>query len=102
MSNPIRVTQEATAQMIEADRWWRENRPAARNLFLDELNDAFKMIGNSPHAGRLYQRSPLRGVRRVLLKATRFHVYYLPVAEENLVLAVWSARRGSGPSMAGR
>jgi hypothetical protein len=40
-----------------------------------------------------------RGVRRLLLRATRYHVYYR-VREETLeVLALWHATRGTGPGL---
>lgn len=57
------------------------------------------MIGDAPHIGRLYRQSPAPGARRILLKETRYHLYYVPRGDEVRVLAVWHARRGVGPPL---
>ena len=96
----LRVTPEAEAQIAEIDRWWRENRLAAPDLFMDELAVAFDLIARLPGAGRRHRTAGVPGLRRLLLRATRYHVYYAPVDERTLfVLAVWSAVRGSGPDL---
>jgi plasmid stabilization system protein ParE len=46
-----------------------------------------------------YRQSPIVGIRRVLLPRTRYHVYYVAREDVVLVLAVWHAKRGSGPPM---
>lgn len=79
--------------------WWRTNRPAAPDLFLAELAASFDRIGHAPHIGRPYRQSHVANVRRILLKDTRYHVYYVSLAEEVRVLAVWHARRGAGPPL---
>ena len=99
MSIPVRTTPEADVQILEIDRWWRRNRVASPNLFLYELTAAFEMIGDAPYIGRLYRQSPVPGTRRVVLKGTRYHVYYVPSADEIRVLAVWHAARGVGPPL---
>ena len=76
-----------------------ENRPAAPDLFLDELAASFDVIGHAPQIGRLYRRSPVLGTRRFLLAASRYHVYYVPQIADVKVLAVWHARRGIGPPL---
>jgi plasmid stabilization system protein ParE len=68
-------------------------------LFLDELEAAFSLIGHAPDVGRSYRRSPIVGTRRVLLPRTRYHVYYVQLEGVVLVLAVWHAKRGSGPPL---
>jgi plasmid stabilization system protein ParE len=101
VSLPVRTTPEADVQIREIDDWWRRNRSAASDLLVDELAASFEIIGQVPHVGRLYRRSPLPGTRRVLLKGTRYHVYYVPQADEIRVLAVWHAR-GIGPPLRAR
>jgi plasmid stabilization system protein ParE len=96
---PVRTTPEADVQILEIDGWWRSNRDASPNLFLQELTAAFDTVGDAPYLGRLYQPSPIPGTRRVLLNETRYHVYYVPSATEIRVLAVWHARRGAGPPL---
>lgn len=99
MSLPVRTTREADAQILAIDAWWRGNRRASPDLFLDELTESFDIIGHAPQIGRPYRRSPISGTRRVLLSATRYHVYYVPQHDEVRVLAVWHARRGVGPPL---
>ena len=99
MSLPLRTTPEVEAQIREIDGWWKENRPAAVDLFLRELSDAFELIEGAPQIGRVYRWSPVRQVRRLLLKETRYHVYYVVMANEVRVLAVWHAQRGVGPPL---
>jgi plasmid stabilization system protein ParE len=99
VSLPVRTTPEADAQIRGIDEWWKGNRPAAPDLFLNELAAAFETIGHAPNIGRSYRRSPIPSTRRFLLAATRYHVYYVPQPHEVRVLAVWHARRGVGPPL---
>ena len=99
MSLPVATTPEADIQIRVIDDWWRENRPASPDLFLEELSVAFEVIGRAPAIGRLYRRSPVPGTRRVLLKTTRYHVYYVANDRQVLVLALCHGRRGTGPPL---
>src|SRR5512138_2381092 len=87
----------------EAERavvWWRENRPAARGLFEDELRSALDRVCATPLLGPVYQLVGEREVRRVLLPETRYHVYYRVTGNDLVrVLAIWSAVRGRGPRL---
>ena len=69
------------------------------SLFMDELAAIFEIIGDLPQVGRLYRASPVPGVRRILLPRTRHHVYYVPRADDIVVLAIWHAQRGDGPPL---
>ena len=99
MSLRVRTTPETDAQIRAIDEWWRQNRPASPNLFADELDASFAIIGHAPTIGRLYPYSPVPGTRRVLLKGTCYHIYYVPHADHVRVLAVWHAQRGVGPPL---
>jgi plasmid stabilization system protein ParE len=96
---PVSTTPEADAQIRAIDDWWRENRRTARDLFLNELAGAFDVIAGAPLIGRPYRRSPVPNTRRILLRATRYHVYYAPGESEVRVLAVWHGARGVGPPL---
>jgi plasmid stabilization system protein ParE len=95
----VRTTPEADVQIREVDDWWRNNRTAAPDLFLDELTAAFDIISHAPEIGRPYRRSHVPGTRRLLLAKSRYHVYYVREAVVAKVLAVWHARRGVGPPL---
>jgi hypothetical protein len=42
---PVRTTPEADVPILEIDGWWRRNRDASPNMFLEELTAAFDMVG---------------------------------------------------------
>ncbi len=99
MTLPVVVALEAERQAGAIDRLWRMNRSAAPGLFRDELAAALEFISLAPFAGRHYQRSKTPGVQRVLLRSTRYHVYYVVRDPDALVVAAWSAVRGAGPDL---
>jgi plasmid stabilization system protein ParE len=75
------------------------DRPASPSLFFDELSSAFDLTAHAPNIGRLYRRSPIVGTRRVLLRGSRHHVYYVSSGREVMILAVWHGERGNGPPL---
>ena len=99
MTARIVVTAEAEQQARTIDTWWRQERPAAPGLFTEELAAAFALLGDAPEAGRRYPHPTVSDVRRILLRSTRYHVYYRLQENDVVVLAVWSGVRGSGPEL---
>jgi plasmid stabilization system protein ParE len=93
------VTPEVTQQVHTIDDWWRRERPAAPHLFSEELAAAFALLGGAPQAGRRYPHPTIPEVRRILLRSSRYHIYYKIHEDDVIVLAVWSAMRGSGPEI---
>lgn len=79
----------------------REHRTAAPNLFAEELAGAIALIASSPRIGRRRRRPGVPGLRRVLLRASRYHVYYAPSSTDDrlFVLAVWAAVRRTAPPL---
>jgi plasmid stabilization system protein ParE len=61
----------------EASAWWIENRPAAPDVFKDELEQALDLIAAHPFVGLRAANVMLAGVRRILLGRTRYHLYYI-------------------------
>jgi plasmid stabilization system protein ParE len=99
MSRHAIVSPEAEAQINAIDSWWRANRQAAPHLFGEELAEAIRVLELAPEIGRRYPHPHVKGVRRVLLRATRHHVYYVPTPDAVIVLAVWGSIKGSGPDL---
>jgi plasmid stabilization system protein ParE len=97
------VVLAAEQQIRSVDAWWRANRLASPRLFVEELAGVVELIARAPRIGRRIRRAGVPGLRRVLLRATRYHLYYAPAADGHrlFVLAVWSASRGSPPPMPG-
>lgn len=93
------VSPEAELQIRAIDTWWREHRPVAPELFVDELSEAISMLEAVPGAGSSVDHPTVKGLRRMLLRAARVHVYYVADDTTVLVLAAWSAVRGAGPDL---
>ena len=95
----LRTTAGCDAQIVAIDDWWRANRPKAPDLFVDELADTFALVEAAPMLGRPWTPTEVSGVRRVVMRATRYHVYFRMDGADVVVLAVWSAVRGRGPRL---
>ena len=97
MTFKVVTTPEADDKIRTIDSCWRENRTAAPNLFSEELAAALDLLEGIPNVGRSYGHPTVKNVRRILLRSTRYHVYYVVLGDAVVVLSVWSAVRGSGP-----
>jgi hypothetical protein len=97
----VSTTHEADAMIEAASEWWRANRPKAPDLFLQELRSARKILERFPEAGHKVRRRGFPGLRRVVLRHTRYHIYYgyFPEDDEVWVVAVWAAMRRRGPRL---
>jgi plasmid stabilization system protein ParE len=94
-------TPEAEQQADYCDAWWRENRPASRDLFARELAEAKALVLNVPDIGSVYTMLEGQPVRRVLMKKTRHHFYYVVDADHDCITvhSVWGARKEQGPKL---
>jgi plasmid stabilization system protein ParE len=93
----VELSAEALAQIGRIDAWWRAHRPAAPELFAEELEAGLRRLAEVPSAALTY--APKAGVRRLLLRRTRHHLYVVESPEAVHVVAVWSAVRGRGPRL---
>jgi plasmid stabilization system protein ParE len=93
------TTPEAERQLAEIDGWWRKNRPAAPDLLVTEFAAVSELIVAAPLAGRVYGHAHFPRVRRLLMRGTRYHVYYVVEGDTAFIVAVWSAVRGTGPDL---
>jgi hypothetical protein len=100
VGKPVRTTPQADFHILELDAWWREHRDRAPDLFEQELSMAFGVISAAPQAGKRYPQ-PDAEIRRVIMRATRNHVYYVERSDHVLVVAVWGAVKGAGPDLGG-
>jgi plasmid stabilization system protein ParE len=94
----VEFSAEADAQVAEIDTWWRTNRLAAPNLFIDELAHALVDLGQMPSMGTAYEAGAV-SARRVLLRRTHYHVYVVEERDHLVVVAVWSCFRGRAPQL---
>jgi plasmid stabilization system protein ParE len=97
----VRISDPAKRQAREIDRWWRANRQAAPTLFAEELAEARRLLTKTPDLGSPYVERRGVLVRRVLLRKSQNHVYY-EIDRVNgivIILAVWGAPKGRGPTL---
>lgn len=86
MAYVLQTSARADEQARKIDTWWRVNRGAAPDVFLKELGQAYEILCAMPSLGTSY-----RGVKRVLLRRTRHHLYYT-VDEERRTVVIRAIR----------
>lgn len=96
MSLPVRVSEEADAEMIDGARWYESHRAGLGHEFLDEVDVVVTRIAETPRVG-----SPVPGVadteiRRRPVKRFPYHVVYLELPDHLRVLAIAHDRRRPG------
>ena len=96
----IVLLDEAQRRFEAEDAWWRESRDA-KELFVEEFEQALKQVSSMPETGQRYRRARGKVIQRVLMKKTRCHVYYFHDRDQNLIEihSVWGARTGRGPKL---
>jgi plasmid stabilization system protein ParE len=94
----VRTTPAADRQIEALDALWRTNREKAPDLLREELAAAFATISVAPSAGRR-QHHAEADLRRVVMRSTRHHVYYVVRDDHVLVVTVWGAIKGAGPDL---
>jgi plasmid stabilization system protein ParE len=97
----VELAPEALEQAHAIDEWWRENRPAAADLFVAELTVALERLEVSPLSSARYDKTGMVGLRRLFLPRTRYHVYFTVVGDEAIVRvhAIWHSAKGRGPQL---
>lgn len=97
----LRITPRAESQARGRRAWWVEHRPAAPNLFDEELERALRLICETPEAGVPWRTARQPELRRLLMPRTHHHVYFYVDRSEPavVILAVWGAARGRGPKL---
>ncbi len=101
MRRRVVFVDKAELQLEAIDRWWLTHRRASPDLFLDELDQAVDLLSEVPDIGSPFRRSRIAGVRRLLLKRSKYWLYYFHDRQRLRVyiLAVWSTSRGSDPTL---
>ena len=96
MTLPIRISEEADAEMAEAARWYETHRAGLGTDFLDAVEAAVARISETPQMG-----SPVPGVsdeaiRRRPVRRFPYHVVYVELPDRLQVLAIAHDRRRPG------
>jgi plasmid stabilization system protein ParE len=94
----VELSEEAHGQVLEIDTWWRQNRPAAPNLFTEEIDRLLLLLEARPNLGTPYDTGA-KTVRRVLLRRSHYYLYVVEHGDTLQVVSVWSVYRGSRPKL---
>ena len=100
MSWRVLVSGPARAQLRVIGKWWIANRPKAPELFEEEVDRGLAFLAEAPLMGaHVSLRRP--GMRRLLLRKSRYHLYYTidETAGVVEVRAVWHTSRGKTPRL---
>jgi plasmid stabilization system protein ParE len=83
------------------ERWWRDHRPLASDLFTNELEETFAFLCEHPGAGVHWPTARRPNLRRILMPRTENHIYFRvdDASQAVHVLAIWGAPRGRGPRL---
>ena len=90
----LRISARARREARRIDERWRAQADR-RQLFVEEFEVALTQIRAEPNIGTPYDAAASVPVRRTRLPKTDYFVYYTVQAEEIVLLALWSARRGA-------
>lgn len=85
MSCEVFLSPEAEEQFRAAVSWWHANRPAAKDLLLEEFENAIRILEEMPEVGSRFRRATVPGVRRFLLRGTSSWIYYVPDTSRSIV-----------------
>jgi plasmid stabilization system protein ParE len=95
---PVHIAPRAELDLLAIDAWWRAERRMAPDLFWEEFIETTELLRTWPELGRVYP-SDVPGTRRLLLRSSRYHVYYAFDGAQATILALHSAVRGRGPEL---
>lgn len=92
----VSFSPQAFQDVVNADVWWRQNRDA-KDLFSDEVSAAVMLLTSTPRVGqRVKGRSAQNETRRLVLRRSRFLLFYEIEAHRVVVLRVWHPAQRPG------
>ena len=98
---PVEISDLASQQIRQLEKWWRINRTAAPHAVRQELQRVLRLITLTPLIGRRAEDVDLPGVRRIHMKRIWHYLYYrvLENPQRLELLSVWSSHRGEPPPL---
>jgi toxin ParE1/3/4 len=96
LNRPLRVSEEAEAEAIEASRWYDARRPGLGDEFLTAVDEALERIESNPSLGSRPPGVSSDDVRRVVMRRFPYDVVYVDLPDRIQVLAIAHERRKPG------
>ena len=93
MKLPLRISEEADAEMAEAVRWYEEHRLGLGGEFLAAVDAAVARIEANQRIGSRTLGVDDEDIRRIFVRRFPYHVVYIELPDRVQVLAVAHDRR---------
>jgi plasmid stabilization system protein ParE len=93
---PLRISDEADAEMAEAARWYERHRLGLGAEFLAAVDAAVARIEENLRIGSPTPRVADEAIRRVFVRRFPYHVVYIELPDRLQILAVAHDRRRPG------
>ncbi len=94
MTKPVRFSQQAREEVLEAAQRYGVQRPELRTEFLAAVDETIdRLVRYAPHLGSPPGFDASLGVKRVFVKRFPFSIYFVELPSRFRVLAVAHARR---------
>lgn len=90
---PLRISEEASAEMAEAARWYETHRADLGIEFLDAVDAAVARVAETRRVGSLVPGISDQAIRRRPVHRFPYHVVYMELPDRLQLLAVAHDRR---------
>jgi len=96
LSLPIRISEEAEAEMADAARWYESHHTGLGSEYLEAVDAAVDRIAENPNVGSMVPGVSDSEIRRRAVRRFPYHVVYLELSDRLQILAVAHDRRRPG------
>ena len=96
MTLPVRISEEADAEMAEAARWYESHGVGLGTAFLEAVDSAVVRVAETPQLGGPVPGVDDASIRRRPVQRFPYHLVYLELPDRIQVLAIAHDRRRPG------
>ena len=96
MTDRIRLTGDASAELAEAIRWYEERQSGLGGELLDAIQATLSLVAKRPEIGRSLPGTRRTDVKRLLVPRFPYQIVYRSDAEMIIIVAVAHLKRRPG------
>jgi plasmid stabilization system protein ParE len=93
---PVRISEEADAEVAEAARWYETHRASLGIEFLEAIDTAVVRIAENPRIGSMVPGVSDQAIRQRPVRRFPYHVVYMELSDRLQILAIAHDRRKPG------
>ena len=93
MTLPVRISEDADAEMAEAARWYETHNRGLGTDFLEAVDTVVARIAGTPRMGALVPGVSDQAIRRRPVRRFPYHVVYMELPDRLQILAIAHDRR---------